>query len=923
MASLIEINAQDLPPIQIYIPQDYGAQRQNWAITQSSDKHIFVANNKGLLEYNGAKWQLYPSPNQTILRAVAVKNEKVYTGCYMEFGYWQRNLLGLLEYTSLIPLVKEKMIEDEHIWKIIPLDNWIVFQSLDRIYLFDTINEVFKIIESENKITKMFLVDGTIMFQKSNDGVYKIQNGVANLVSSNQEIRNKAIVSINKIEGGYLIQSSNDGFYVLENNALTKWDIEANDVLIKSTVYNSIRLRDKSFLLGTISNGLIHLTSDGKVNHIINQSNALSNNTVLSLFEDIDNNVWLGLDEGINCINIKSPFKVFNNQIGDLGTVYTSTVYEDNLYLGTNQGLFFKKKDSDDDFKFIEGTRGQVWNLIVYDDTLFCGHNDGTFIVSGNSVNSISGIIGTWDIKPIPNMPNHLLLGNYEGLHILKKINGTWKVKNKLDGFNNSSRFFELEPNNTIYVNHEYKGVYKLMVNDNFTKADKVTKVKELPKGLHSSLIKYNDNILYACKEGVFKYSRDTSKFLKDSLLSSVFSGEDYITGKLIVDKRENRLWIFTEKNINYVNPGNLSSKPEINKISIPSYLRKNMTGYENIRSIGDDKYLFGASNGYLVMNLQDIKENQYEININSIKNGKLGVANTYINRTETKEFQNAYNNIEFSYSVPEYNKYFEVEYRHQLVGIYDNWSNWSTKPNVFYKNLSSGDYTFNVKARIGDKEINKIASYSFAIEKPWYLSNLMVAIYLLCLLAFSLLMHTIYRRYYKKQQAKLLEETKRNLELKELENEQQRMQFENETLSKDIESKNRELAISTMSLIKKNEFLNNIKEELKNKDNDSGLKSVVKIIDKNLNNTDDWKFFEEAFNNADKDFLKKMKKLHSSLTSNDLRLCAYLRLNLSSKEIAPLLNISPRSVEVKRYRLRKKMNLQHETSLTNYILEI
>ncbi|MDP3352671.1 MAG: LuxR C-terminal-related transcriptional regulator, partial [Flavobacteriaceae bacterium] len=67
----------------------------------------------------------------------------------------------------------------------------------------------------------------------------------------------------------------------------------------------------------------------------------------------------------------------------------------------------------------------------------------------------------------------------------------------------------------------------------------------------------------------------------------------------------------------------------------------------------------------------------------------------------------------------------------------------------------------------------------------------------------------------------------------------------------------------------------------------------------------------------------KKVKKLHPSLTPHDLRLCAYLRLNLSSKEIAPLLNISIRSVEIKRYRLRKKMDLSHNLSLVSYILEI
>ena len=124
------------------------------------------------------------------------------------------------------------------------------------------------------------------------------------------------------------------------------------------------------------------------------------------------------------------------------------------------------------------------------------------------------------------------------------------------------------------------------------------------------------------------------------------------------------------------------------------------------------------------------------------------------------------------------------------------------------------------------------------------------------------------------------------------------------------------------MSIIKKNELLNSIKKELKEGE-EKGVRGVIKIIDSNLNNTDDWQVFKEAFNNADKDFIKKLKLIHTTLTPNDLRLCAYLRLNLSSKEIAPLLNISPRSVEVKRYRLRKKMNLAHNDSLTDYILNI
>ena len=160
-------------------------------------------------------------------------------------------------------------------------------------------------------------------------------------------------------------------------------------------------------------------------------------------------------------------------------------------------------------------------------------------------------------------------------------------------------------------------------------------------------------------------------------------------------------------------------------------------------------------------------------------------------------------------------------------------------------------------------------------------------------------------------------------MEIKQLENEQQLMHYKNLDLQKDIEAKNRELGMSAMNLVKRNELLGHIKKELSTAKNIEDISKVIKLINRNLNTNDDWKLFEEAFNTADKDFIKKLKTLHSNLTSNDLRLCTYLRLNLSSKEIAPLLNISLRSVEVKRYRLRKKMNLPHEASLTDYILAL
>ena len=528
--------AQELPPVEIYLPKQYGAENQNWSISQSKEKYIYIANNKGLLEFNGAKWQLYPSPNQTIMRSVNVVNNRIYTGCYMEFGYWQRNDIGILDYKSLSQSLNIPLIEDEQFWSIIDIDDWVLFHSLNRIYIYNTKTNDYKIIDSETTITKIYKVDESIYFQKINDGIYKIQNGKELLITDNVIVRNNEVVNIFNHNNKLLIETRQDGFYIFEKNNLIKWDIPANSLLSNISVYNSIKLKDNSFTLGTISNGIIHLTPEGEINYKINSTSGLNNNTVLSLFEDVDQNIWLGLDNGINCINITSPFSIYNDDKGEIGTVYASAVFNNNLYLGTNQGLFYKKINSDNSFKFIKGTNGQVWCLVSINNTLFCGHNNGTFIVNDDTVNKISNVQGTWNIKPIEENPNLLLQGNYNGLNILQKVGENWQFKNKIEGFDNSSKYFERFNNDEIFVSHEYKGVFKLKVNKEFTKVLTIVKESSAEKGLHSSLLKYNDDILYTYKDGIYKFNSKKNSFQKDSIYSKVFKDQGYTSGKLIID---------------------------------------------------------------------------------------------------------------------------------------------------------------------------------------------------------------------------------------------------------------------------------------------------------------------------------------------------------------------------------------------------
>jgi len=916
------IYGQEIPPIQIFTTQDYKAEDQNWDISQDNEGVVYFANNKGLLRYNGERWELYPTTNNSILRSVNVINSKIYTGCYMDFGYWKKNSYGRLVYTSLIDDYNIQPKEDEQFWDIIDIDNYILFQSLDRIYIYNIDEDSFKIIDSNQRINKIYKVDQAIYFQKNGIGIFEIFNGEEKLIIPSEKFLDNEIVNIYNVNDTLLLVTKENGIYEYKNDEVFEWRNEANDVIKNLSVYSSIRLNDGGFILGTISEGILHINPSSKTNLNINQSGGLSNNTVLSALEDKQGNLWLGLDNGINCINLNSPYRVYKDKQGILGTIYASIKVGDNLYLGTNQGLFYKDINKDSNFKFIEKTEGQVWSLKYIKGTLFCGHDKGTFIIKNNSAKLLSGEIGTWVLNEIKDNPNLILQGGYEGLSVLELKNGSWVFKNKIEGFNMSSRYFEFITPNELLINHEYKGVYKIKINSDYSKVldFKKLSIEEVSK---SSITKYQESILYCNKNGIYSYDEKASEFIKNDELSKLIEGDNYLSGKLVYEESRNRLWLFNKKNILFVDPGILSDKLKVNNIPIPYELRNSKVGYENVLNIDADQYLIGASDGYLVLNLNKLNLNPKQVNINNISFSSLHNNFVQLKIGEPAALENKNNNILFKYSVTDYDRYSNTNYKYRLIGMYNNWSNWSSKSEVRFENLPYGDYTFQVKAHFGGIESKNIASYDFTIKKPWYLKPLAITFYIIFLLLFLFFIQYLNSRYYKKQKQKLLEKKQRELELEQLENQRKLVQFKNQNLQLDIENKNRELGAATMNLVKRNELLNNIKEELSKIKTLSDVKTVVRLINSNLNNTSDWKLFEEAFNNVDKDFMKKLKNLHPSITTNDLRLCAYLRLNLSSKEIAPLLNISHKSVEVRRYRLRKKMGLSHEQSLSSYIIEL
>ncbi|UJH90605.1 LuxR C-terminal-related transcriptional regulator [Antarcticibacterium sp. 1MA-6-2] len=911
--------AQDLPPIQNFGPLDYSGEYQNWAITQSHSKKIYVANHTSLMEYDGVRWKKYKLPLETIIRSVHAVGERIYMGCYEEFGYWARNQKGILEYTSISNKFKSQILDNEEFWDILVVNSSILFQSLDRIYIYDLETEKLSVIEAKTEKAKLFEIGSKVYFQKKEEGLFTLENGKAVLVSDAGEIKNSSIINIFDT-GNNLLMITYDGiFYSYSSGKFELWNSTINERGIK--MYSAIRLSDGSFALGTISDGLYHMSAEGEIIENIKQANGLNNNTVLSLFEDVDENLWLGLDNGVSIINLNSPFKEYTDRVGNLGLVYAALKHNGHLYLGTNQGLFVKAYDSKDKFSLIKGTEGQVWSLQLVNNTVFCGHNSGTFVISNDQAQLVSTFPGTWVVKQIPFKEDLVIQGNYNGLSILENKAGNWSLKNVIDGFEISSRFFEMDSLKMV-VNHEHQGLYYLELDPDLKEVRKIKNTAR--QGYGSNIFEYNGDLIYKTHEGIYNLDYEGKEFQKEESLNQlIFEENKKPISRIITNANEPRLWYFTENGISYLDKNTITGKAITAHIPAAGNFITNLgvAGFENITYIGPNLYLIGISNGYVSLDLDKIDPQEYQIEINAVYNGDYeNTSNTYLNTEGNYDYRN--NNLGFEFSVPEFDKYIEVKYQYKLEGLDEDWNEWSYIPEATYKNLNYGDYEFSVRAMVGNQLSNNLASYKFSIARPWYASNLAIVLYSLGLLLIIFSVHKSYKKYYRRKHDLLIAENEKVLEQRRLEEQAKISKILNINLRNEIESKNRELAISTMSIVKKNEFLSAIKSQLNSvNEKEKAVSTVIRKIDQNLNSEEDWKFFEVAFNNADKDFLLRIKANHENLTHNDLKLCAYLRLNLSSKEIAPLLNISAKSVEMKRYRLRQKLNLSHEDNLMDYIL--
>jgi ligand-binding sensor domain-containing protein/DNA-binding CsgD family transcriptional regulator len=928
-----------LPDIRNYRRNDYKGGTQNWNIGQDSNGNLYFANNNGLLQFDGSSWRKYALPNRTSVRCLKIDNSgKIYVGGYNEFGYFQPDNKGKLTYTSLAKLVdKNKIKIIDFIWKIHSLNNEIVFQSFARTYIYK--NGKLTIIKAPKRFQFSFVVNQKLYLQDIEKGILEYRNGklytLPNTTTlNNTEIWGMYILAPNKT----LIITLEKGLFVYENNIIKPWNTEANNFLRKNNSLGGTIINNKFIVLNSVLDGFIICDFNGKIIQHINRKKGLQNNTVLTSFIDNKNNLWLGLDNGIAFVNESSPFTYFGFSY-DISTVYASVVYGGNLYVATNQGVFYHAWNNsfkEDVFKLVEGTTAQSWNVQVIDNELICANNRGALVINGGKVTKIIETKGYFGFKQIPNHPGFFIGSNYDGFAIFEKTPNGLTFKNQVAGFDKSSNSFELD-NLYLWLKKD-ESIYQMVLSEDLKRFSSIKKIDRLTNTYNNigSLQKIDGKIYFQTHNHFYKYSEEQDLFYEDKALTSLFKNIPTINA--LQEDSQSNLWYAFNESLGVL----MKQNNKYTNIVAPfSNLTGNLvSNYLSVNTIDSKNIFIGLTDGLAHYDSEILKnfvtKPKAFIRTFSFPKDTITLGNNQ-KKSENIRIPYSSNHVRFTFSSPTYENLENVEFSYQLEPFDDKWSNWSTISIKEYTNLREGDYKMNVKVRNSYGIQSEPYTVTFTVSPPWYRHFLAFMLYfVLIVIAIYIISNRIQMKIRKNKYYETIEQRRLYLEKEsKIRQEQYDLEKEIEKLKNDklqikILAKDKELVNNSLQVVKKNKVLNGIIHKLKEIDiealDDSTKFQVSKLnksIVKEVNTDKSWKDLEKHIKNVHFEFLKRLKEKYPTISPRELDLSTYLLMNMSTKEIAEIMNISTGGVELARYRLRKKLGLNKKENLIGFLMSI
>jgi AraC family chitin signaling transcriptional activator len=898
----LQLSAQELLPfVENYNKSNYQGDNQIWNVAQGKDDAMYFANNYYFLRYDGVKWEKYTLPNKTIIRSIMVDGDRIYSGSYQEFGYWFRKD-AKMHYVSIS---KRKKIFDENnneeVWKIFKFNNKIYFQSFNDIFIFD--GKVIKEKKIPFLISYCFVVDNQLLIASVEKGIYKMTNGEIEKVNGLSLLENNVIHAIQKYQNKTYFFTKKNGVYVLENNILSPWKNSLNDILKSANINVAQFIKNNKLIVGTANKGVYILDlNDGSYKNI-NRDNVLMNNSILSIGQDNENDLWLGLDNGIAHVEVNSPISIFYDQSGILGSVYSVASIPNGYLMASNHGVF---KYEGKQLALIPNTQGQAWNISKINNQYLIGHNEGTFIYENGLFSKLSSVNGGWNLTK-SSINNSYLQATYSGVVIFNDANNL-KQSVSIKGFSKPIKYLAQNRKNEIWAADNNRGLYHILYNDMYeTKVDNVTQRSKIKNDFGVKIFEFRNEILFLIDNSWYTYNSITNQLEANQLFNTNFKN---VSDIVAID--ENHFLVLQNGLLYHI----YAKGTKFIRNSIQEKYYKGKIINDNLKVFKDKKnYLLNLDDGFISLELKYDTKKKTNVKIEAFNNDVLVENNSKIEHNSELRI----NVISGIYGAGKPDLFYKINGTKEFIPIKEGL--------IILNNLNSGSHDVTIYNNDG-LHYNKISDFQFIVAKAWYFSIWMILLYLIVI---GLILYLYYKWNKMKYIQKLKlqeEELKHQKEILEMElkaeNELNSQEYEKHILELELQSKSSEVAGKSLSIAKQSEMIENIQNILDAESDFNKLKSEIKkAIKINAVNKHEWEIFETNLNQIHNEFIIALSKKYPNLTPKDIKLCVYLKMNLSSKEIAPMMNISFRGVELHRYRLRKKLGLTQEENLSKFLLSV
>jgi len=886
---------------------------QIWQITSGINDYLFFASNNGLGIYDGVRWEVIPSKEFLIIRSLYydASTKILFSGAVNQFGRWEMGSDGMFEYTPLWKNTKSNSTID--FWKAAsPDSNNIYFQAHQLIIKYNIPAQTFISIYPQQSFRhlsvtgkRVFVQDGNTLCEiDSNNNLTPITDVTDRIMSINQE-SNGALVIFLEHQGA---------FYLSDSSKLIPINIKTNTVLNKYKIFSCHAVNDQ-FFIGTTQNGLYVLDSACTILQNVSEAAMLPSTTVLSAYIDKENNIWMGLDEGV-AVLYQGRSERFFSPSPAIGNIHNIVKVNNQVFIGTNTGLY--EMHSGGECTLIEGTTGPVWSMHNIAGKLVYTHDLGVFSLERNIPECIHSEGATSLIQINPDSDDYIS-SDYYGLSYYKLIKGKLTYIAKIRNYEENVRRLQIDKYGYLWAIIPRKGFLRIQLSD-----DKltVTNTKMYYTPLETTpylLISILDgNLIFSNGEMPFRYDIRLDSLVEDRYASSIFQ----LCGPNLTNfsQFKNLFWYQSPNDIGYVTRD--GGHPEKYSGIFSNIYNKRIE--PNISKLDNNVYVIGYQNGISYYQLNKYVQNHLQIRI--VK--AYGAGDPIYHNRKEPYFELPFNKHNISIYPTHLNPDRLIEYR--IPELDTIWKTERIEDVLTITWLESGKYTVQLRNK-GDFE-SPSQELFVIVDRLWLLSSWMIFVYVLCFMGILLLIFLYFKRKTAKEKLRLEQSKLKKLE--ELENinlkqKQHISELEKEKLKIELREKDKQLAIITMNDAKRNNFLIDLKNNISSLQSGEGasngmlIKQAVKKIDSELNSKEGWALFEQYFDSIFDGLLDRLAAKYPQLTQSDLRLCAYLKLNLSNKEIAGLLNISYRSVEMAKYRLRKKLDLEPNDNFSSLLSEV